>query len=474
MESTQPAPVAEPSGTLLIVEDDRANLESVTKIFEREGFRVSTALDGAAALDVLRKQEVHVVLTDLMMPGMSGVELLKNAKSVAPEVEVILMTAYGTVETAVEAMKEGAYDFVTKPLKRALLLKVVRRAMEKQRLLLENRTLRAQLASVQRPRTVVGTSPAWKRAMEMVYQAAPSQATVLIHGESGTGKELIAKALHQASSRAQGPFVAFSCAAFPDTLIESELFGYERGAFTGAIQRRQGRFELAAHGTIFLDEIGEMTSQAQVKLLRVLQEGEVERLGSSQPLPVDVRVVAATNRDLREEVQKGRFREDLFYRLNVIAIPLPPLRERKEDIPLLVEHFLAAYCARNQRPLMRVTREALERLVAHAWPGNVRELENTIERCVVMTRGDEITPADLPHSVHDGAGSGRFLTIAIGTPLDDVERRIIAETLRHTRGDKAMAAQLLGISIRTIYRKLDLIDPGATSELAETPPARTR
>jgi two-component system response regulator HydG len=324
---------------------------------------------------------------------------------------------------------------------------------------MENRALRAQLASAQQPRAIVGTSPAWKRTIEMVYQAAPSSATVLLCGESGTGKELLAKAIHQASLRARETFVAFNCAAFPETLIESELFGYERGAFTGAVGRRQGRFELAHGGTIFLDEVGEMSPQAQVKLLRVLQEGEFERLGSSDAVRVDVRVVAATNKDLGAEVRAGRFREDLFYRLNVIAISLPPLRERKEDIPLLVEHFLQAYCAKNNRPLMNVTREAMDRLCAYAWPGNVRELENTVERCVVMTRTGEIDAGDLPSPIHDGGASGRFVTIALGTPLDEVERRIIAETLRHTRGDKATAAQLLGISVRTIYRKLDLLEP---------------
>ena len=444
---------------ILIVEDDPANLESLEKIFQREGYRVHTASDGVAALGVLRREPIHIVLTDLMMPGMSGVELLRAARMIVPEVEVLLMTAYGTVETAVEAMKEGAYDFVTKPLKRALLLKVVKRAIEKRTLFLENRSLRAQLVNAQRPRTIVGTSPAWKRTMEMVYQAAPSQATVLLHGESGTGKELIAKALHQASLRAQGSFVAFNCAAFPDTLIESELFGYEKGAFTGASQRRQGRFEMAHGGTIFLDEIGEMTPAAQVKLLRVLQEGEFERLGSSQTVPVDVRVIAATNRDLKEAVRGGRFREDLYYRLNVIALTLPPLRERKEDVPLLVEHFLGVYAARNQRPVMRVGRDAMERHGAYAWPGNVRELENTIERCVVMTRADEITAADLPAPIHEGTGSGRYVTVVVGTPLEEVEQRLITETLRHTRGDKAMAAQLLGISLRTIYRKLDETAP---------------
>jgi two-component system response regulator HydG len=447
------------TGAILVVDDDRANLESVEKIFAREGYRVSSAVDGPQALALLRKEPVHIMLTDLMMPGMNGVELLKAAKAVAPEVEVILMTAYGTVETAVEAMKEGAYDFVTKPLKRALLVKGVRRALEKQRLSLENRALRAELASVQRPRSIVGTSPAWRRVMDMVSQAAPSTATVLLQGESGTGKELIAKAIHEASLRAKEPFVAFNCAAFPDTLLESELFGYERGAFTGATGRRQGRFETANGGTIFLDEVGEMNPQSQVKLLRVLQEGQFERLGSNQTQSVNVRVVAATNKDLRAEVRAGRFREDLFYRLNVIAIPLPSLRERQEDIPLLIEHFLQVYCAKNNRPLMALSREAMDRLCAYSWPGNVRELENTIERSVVMTRADEIALADLPAPIHDGAGGGRFLTVAIGTPLEEVERRIIAETLRHTRGDKATAAQLLGISVRTIYRKLDLLEP---------------
>jgi two-component system response regulator HydG len=457
--------MSEVTGGLLIVEDDPANLESVERIFAREGgYRVWTAPDGETALAVLRREPVQVLLTDLMMPGMSGVDLLKAAKAISPEVEVIVMTAYGTVETAVEAMKEGAYDFVTKPLRRALLLKVVRRALEKQSLSLENRSLRAQLASTQRPRAIVGTSPAWKRTMEMALQAAPSSATVLLLGESGTGKELIAKAIHQASLRARDPFVAFNCAAFPETLVESELFGYERGAFTGAASRRLGRFEMANGGTLFLDEVGEMNPQTQVKLLRVLQEGEFERLGQSEPTRVDVRVIAATNKELAAEVRAGRFREDLFYRLNVIAISLPPLRERKEDIPLLVEHFLQLYCAKNQRAPIPVGREAMNRLCEYAWPGNVRELENTIERAVVMTRGEEIGLADLPAALHGGGSSGRYLTVSIGTPLEEVERRIIAETLRQTRGDKGLAAQLLGISVRTIYRKLDLLEPPEESK----------
>jgi two-component system response regulator HydG len=458
--------MAEEQGGILIAEDDRANLESLEKIFAREGYRVWTSTSGEGALGLLRREPVQVLLTDLMMPGLSGMDLLKAARAVSPDVEVIVMTAYGTVETAVEAMKEGAYDFVTKPLKRALLLKGVRRALEKQRLALENRSLRAQLANAQRPRAIVGNSAAWKRTLEMVYQAAPSSATVLLQGESGTGKELVAKAIHQASLRAREPFVAFNCAAFPDTLIESELFGYERGAFTGAVSRRQGRFEMAHGGTIFLDEVGEMNPPSQVKLLRVLQEGEFERLGSSQSISIDARVVAATNKDLREEVRAGRFREELFYRLNVIAISLPPLRERSEDVPLLVEHFLQVYCAKNDRGLLAVSREAMERLCGYAWPGNVRELENTIERAVVMTRRDEIGTADLPAPIHDGTGGGRFVTVAIGTPLEEVERRIILETLRHTRGDKTTAAQLLGISVRTIYRKLDLMEPAEEAPAA--------
>jgi len=439
--------------TVLVVDDEASNLASLEKIFLREKMRVFTAASAKEALEIARTRRVHVVLTDLQMPGPSGLDLLKALKQVSPDTEVVVMTAYGTVETAVQAMREGAYDFVEKPLKRMNIVKSVRKAAERQSLLAENRSLRQELKLLTR-REIVGTSPALRRVLDIATQAAPSTATVLVLGESGTGKELLARFIHENSSRARGPFVAVNCAAIPETILEAELFGHERGAFTGAVAKREGRFAKAAGGTLFLDEIAELSPSVQVKLLRVLQEGEYEPLGGDTE-KADVRIVAATNRDLFAEVQAGRFREDLYYRLNVIAVTAPPLRARREDIPLLVDHFLGVYCAKNRRPRLQVSRDALQKLADYAWPGNVRELENVIERAVVLCRGETLTLDDLPDVVVQAtAPPPGHVTVSIGTPLDEVESLLIRETLRHTKGDKTLAAQLLGISTRTIYRKL--------------------
>jgi two-component system response regulator HydG len=448
---------------LLLVDDEPANLDSLERIFAREGYRTQRAETGAAALALLRDRPPDVVLTDLMMPGMSGQELLRAVKAVAPDAEVVLMTAYGTVEAAVAAMKDGAYDFLTKPLKRHAVLKSVAQALEKRRLVLENKQLRARLAGVSSP--IVGQSPALRATLDIIRQAAPSSATVLLLGESGTGKELFARALHEHSNRAQAPFVPINCAAIPETILESELFGYERGAFTGAVARKEGRIERAQGGTLFLDEVGELSSAVQVKLLRFLQEGEIERLGGTSTVKVDSRVVAATNRDLASAVQAGRFREDLYYRLNVIQVVLPPLRERLEDIPLLADHFVARYAAKNGKQFSGITPGAMEALEAYGWPGNVRELENAIERAVVLSPGSEIDIDALPQPLLQAARGprgpippaleGRTLVIPLGTTMEEIELRVIRETLRHTKGDKNLAAQLLGIAARTIYRKLD-------------------
>jgi two-component system response regulator HydG len=386
-----------------------------------------------------------------MLPGMSGLDLLRALKTVAPDAEVVVMTAYGTVEKAVEAMREGAYDFVEKPLKRMQIVKTVRKAAERHALLAENRTLRKELSAL-RNRTIVGSSPALRQVLEIATQAAPSTATVLVLGQSGTGKELLARHIHEHSGR-QGPFVGVNLAALPETIVEAELFGHEKGAFTGAIARRPGRIGQAAGGTLFLDEIGELSVAVQVKLLRVLQEGEYEPLGGSTQR-ADFRLIAATNRDLRAEVQAGRFREDLYYRLNVIAIMCPTLADRSDDIPLLVDHFLQIYARKNGRPTMTVGREAMDRLLAYQWPGNVRELENAIERAVVLSKGPTIGPENLPKPVAEAEQVGRDLTFAVGTGLEEIERRVIHATLAHTGGDKRLAAQLLGIATRTIYRKL--------------------
>ena len=440
---------------ILIVDDDRSNLESLDRVFRREKLDVHTAVDGKAALDIVRKNRINVVLTDLMMPGMSGVDLLKSVKAISPESEVILMTAYGTVETAVEAMKEGAYDFVTKPFKRIEIVKGVRRALEKQTLVIENRALREELGRVRKERRIIGNSVAIRQVLEMVQQVAPSSATVLLLGQSGTGKELFARAIHEGSPRRDQAFVAVNCAALPESILESELFGYEEGAFTGARRRKEGRFELAHGGTLFLDEIAEMSPTTQVKILRVLQEGEFERLGGTRTLRVDVRVITATNKDLKAEVRAGRFREDLFYRLDVISIQLPLLRDRQSDVPLLAHHFLQRYAEKNGKVIRGIAREAMDVLQDYRWPGNVRELENTIERAVVLAKGDVVTVDELPESLCGEARQRKTVTIRLGTPLEEIERQLIHETLKLTRGNKKLAAQLLGTSTRTIYRKLE-------------------
>src|SRR5450432_4270592 len=448
-----PRPVAPNATTLLIVDDEPSNVASLEKIFLREGIRVLTADGAKAALEVARTHRVQVVLTDLMMPGTNGVELLRAIRQVSPDTEVVVMTAYGTVETAVQAMRDGAYDFVEKPLKRMAIVKSVRKAAERQSLVEENRSLRHEIKLLTR-REIVGTSPALRRVLDVATQAAPSSATVLVLGESGTGKELLARYIHERSARGRGPFVAVNCAAIPETILESELFGHEKGAFTGAIAKREGRFARARGGTLFLDEIGELSPAVQVKILRVLQEGEYEPVGG-HTVKADARIVAATNRDLVSEVEAGRFREDLYYRLNVIAVTAPALRARREDIPLLVDHFVGIYCTKNGRARLTVPSDVLHNLMDYSWPGNVRELENVIERAAVLCRAEVLALSDLPDAVASATPRAPSeLTFAIGTPLSAIEQRLNRDTLSHTGGDKSLAAQLLGISTRTIYRKL--------------------
>ena len=450
---------------ILLVDDHKPFRDSLAKILEGEGLRVFPANDGEEALDILRNEFINLILTDLKMPKMDGVELLQVAKTIHPEVEVILITGYGTVDTAVTAMKEGAYDYIQKPFKPREILKLVRKAIEKQSLVLENRLLQERIKDFQKFEKIVGRSPAMKKVLEIVAQVAPSSATVLIQGESGTGKEVIAQAIHDLSPRVNKPFVKVSCAALPETLLEAELFGYERGAFTGAIARKEGRFELANGGTLFLDEIGEVSPTVQVKLLRVLQVGEFERLGGTKTFRADVRLVAATNMNLLEAVERKAFREDLFSRLNVITLILPPLREREGDIPLLAHHFLEIFQKKNNKDVKGFTQEALEVMLRYSWPRNVRQLENAIERAVVLTRGEMIAPVDLPPEILKTvelslAGEAammdeKTISISLGTPLEAIERRVIEETLKHSRGDKNLASKILGISARTIYRKME-------------------
>jgi two-component system response regulator HydG len=444
-----------PQATLLVADDDPAVRESLERALAREGYGVVQAPDGQAALERLQAGGVDLVLSDLKMPGLNGLELLRAAKVVAPDVDFVMLTAFGTVEEAVQAMKDGATDFLTKPFQRAQLIKVVRQALERRALIAQNRALQQRLDALLRQGEIIGVSPAFRRMMTLVEQVADSSATVMIQGESGTGKELVARAIHERSARKSGPFVAVNCAALPETLLESELFGYEKGAFTGATARKEGRFEVANGGTLFLDEIADLSLVTQPKILRVLQEGEFERLGGNRSIRVDVRIVTATNQDLAALVRDRRFREDLFYRLNVISIEVPPLRHRREDIPVLAEHFLKLYAAKNNRRLEGFSKDAMRRVEGYSWPGNVRELENVIERAVVLARGSMIELTDLPDNVGGATPmpDGVFI-VRVGTPLAEVQQRLLEETLRLTKGNRTLTAKILGIDPKTVFRKL--------------------
>jgi len=456
---------------ILIVEDDVENRAAMVKVLQGAGYDIVEADNGQTGLDHVLEQNIDILVSDLRLPVMDGVELLKRAKASDQDVEVILITGHGTVEIAVEAIKEGAYDFITKPIKKAQLLRAVEKAAEKQYLSRENRELRSQL-NQNSSRRLIYASSEMRNIARMVEQVAPSSATVLITGDSGTGKEVVADAIHAASPRRMRPLIKVSCAALPETLLEAELFGYEKGAFTGANARKEGRFELANGGTLFLDEIGEISPAVQVKLLRVLQDGKFERLGGTRTIDADVRIITATNKDLQREVEERRFREDLFYRLNVINIRIPSLRERKEDIQLLALHFLKLYADKNNKTIEGFSEDAMLALTSYDWPGNVRELENAVERAVVFTNGKTIPLSVLPHGVSAFAESRHSLNFKIGTPLRELERKAIEITLQHTRGDKNMAARLLGIATRTIYRHLERqdLDSGEASEAAELDP----
>src|SRR6266850_609955 len=445
--------------TLLVADDDPGLRESLERTLTREGYRVLLASDGRAALERVQGGGIDLIVTDLKMPGLTGLELLRAAKAIAPDLDVILLTAFGTVEEAVKAMKDGAYDFLTKPFRREQLLKLIDKALERRQLIEKNKALQQRLDDLLGQGTMIGASPAFRRMMTLVEQVADSSATVLILGESGAGKEGVARAIHQRSARKNGPFVAVNCASLPETLLESELFGYEKGAFTGAAGRKEGRFELANGGTLFLDEVADLSLVTQPKILRMLQRAAFERLGGTRSQQVDVRIVAATNQELAEMVKEKRFREDLYYRLNVITVRVPPLRERHEDIRVLAQHYLRVYSAKNGRKLEGFSGEAIERLESYAWPGNVRELENLIERTVLLARKDRIDAEDLPEEVAGVKRPPRDAILElVGSPLDEIERRLLDETLRITGGNKTQAAKLLGIDVRTVARKLERRD----------------
>jgi two-component system response regulator HydG len=446
--------------TVLIVDDQESIRLALSRMLSKEGYEVLLADEGEKALVILREKKVNVMLSDLKMPKMDGLQLLKASKLVKPEVEVILITAHGTIEKAVGAMKDGAYDFITKPFKKLVITNMIKKAMEKQALVVENRYLHEQLAHSGHDRNadIIGQSGVMSDVIKLAEQVAPSQASVLIQGENGTGKESIASLIHNIGARSDKPFIKVSCAALPDSLLESELFGYEKGAFTGAVNQKEGRFELANEGTLFLDEIGEITPSIQVKLLRVLQEGEFERLGGTKVLKSNVRIISATNVNLENAIKQKRFREDLYYRLNVITMNIPPLRERREDIPLLISHFLKIYQEMNNKVIDGISEDVLEILTDYQWPGNVREIKNIIERAVVLTQDRIITQKDLPENISKDKVEERKLTIPFGTPLREIEKKIILETLRRSKGDKEITANLLGITPRTIYRKMNSLE----------------
>ena len=448
---------------ILVVDDDQAHRSMLRTMLRSWNYDVFEADDGDTAIEAVREQGFDAVLTDVRMARMDGISALRGILEYNPALPVLLMTAYSSVETAVEALRLGACDYLIKPLDFDLLRHTLEQALEHSRLSVENRELRRQLSESAAGPNILGRSKAVQDMRHLIATVAPAEATVLISGESGTGKELVARALHEGSSRATRPLVTVNCAALAENLLESELFGHERGAFTGADKRREGRFVQANSGTLFLDEIGEMPLLLQAKLLRALQQGEVQRVGSDTPITVDVRILAATNRDLQEEVRARRFREDLYFRLNVIIIDVPPLRARAEDIPLLAAHFLERFALRNRKNLKGFSPQALDAMLRYPWPGNIRELENAVERAVIMCTGDLITERELPLSlsaspdVQDAAtadaGGGQGPSLA-GLPLDEVERRAIVETLHEVEDNKSEAARRLGITRATLHNKL--------------------
>jgi DNA-binding NtrC family response regulator len=442
---------------VLIVEDEPAARVGLEQLLKSWGFMAESAADGEEALEKVTTFRPAIVITDLVMPRMDGLELLRALYQQGADVTTLLLTAQGTVETAVEAMKEGAYDYLTKPVDLQRLKILLDKIVERMETLREVKALRRQLREHGTFGTMIGNSPEMRKIYSVVEQAAPTGASVLITGESGTGKELVAQTIHQLSPRTSHPFVAINCAAIPETLLESEIFGHEKGAFTGAADRRQGCFELADHGTLFLDEIGEMTPATQVKLLRVLQERTFRRLGGRTEQSVDVRVIAATNVEPLHAVQQGKLREDLFYRLNVFSFRLPPLRERKEDLPLLIQAFITEFNQRNQKNIAGVDHQAMRLLEHYMWPGNVRELRNVIERATILAPGPFIETKHLPPVLNDERPVQHQPQVALapGTTVEEAERRLILMTLEHTRDNKTRAAEILGISLKTLHNKLN-------------------
>ena len=441
---------------ILVVDDEKNIREGLKTSLEMDEYSVHVAEDGKQGWNIVNNKEIDLVIADLKMPGLSGEELLKRITSSYPTIPVIILTGHGTIESAVEAMRNGAFDFVTKPVNLDRLSLLVKRALSNRELVIQHRSLQEEvkrLSEKQKTPQLIGKSPEIQKIVQMIEQVAPSKASVLITGESGVGKEVVADAIVRLSNRSEKPFIKVHCAALAETLLESELFGHEKGAFTGAVSRKRGRFELANTGTIFLDEIAEVNQQVQIKILRVLQDKKFERVGGEETQEVDVRIISATNRDVTEEIEQGRFREDLYYRLNVVNIHVPPLRQRKDDIPLLAAAFLKEFAEENGKAIEGFETEARDALYSYRWPGNIRELRNAIESAVVMCRGNLITHEVLPPSVVSGAEDD-YIRVQVGSTLDDAEKEVIRATLRHENGNKSKTADILGIGRKTLHRKI--------------------
>jgi DNA-binding NtrC family response regulator len=442
---------------ILLVDDDERLRRAAGKVLANEGYQVTAAASGTEALAQFKQTDLALVISDLRLPDLDGISLLKKARELVPEAEVVMITGHGSIENAVEAMRLGAYDFIQKPLDSAALLKTVAKALEKQRLASENRQLRRQLQQRCGADALIGDSPVMQSVKQLIRQIAPTDVNVLIQGESGTGKEVVADALHCLSDRNKGALLKISCAAIPDTLLESELFGHERGAFTGAAVARPGKFEQADGGTLLLNEIAEMTPQLQAKLLRVLQDGSFQRLGSTKEVRVNVRLLCATHADIPKAMEENKFRHDLYYRINTVQIVMPPLRERREDIPLLAGHFLRFFAEAMHRETPAVSPPALDQLIAHTWPGNVRELNHVMQRAVALTNGDTIISFAFAPAANNAMKvapplDGSNIFIPIGTTADEATKRLVQATINHCAGNKLKAAQMLGIPPRTMYR----------------------
>jgi len=441
---------------ILLVDDDKNTADGLKKILLQDGYDTGCTYTGNEALDLIEAEHFDIVITDMKLPDISGFSIIEKVKKENIDIAVVMITAFSSIQTAIDAMKKGADDYLTKPVNIEELELILKKILERRLLILQNKELKQKLKDKYNFSGIIGNTPEIQLIFKTITEIAPTAATVLIYGDTGTGKELIANAIHYSSDRKDKPFVALHCASLSEGVLESELFGHEKGAFTGAISQRRGRFELANGGSLFLDEVGEMSSHVQIKLLRVLETGKFERVGGEKTFESDVRIIAATNRDLEKEIKEGRFREDLYYRLNVINLKLPSLRERKGDIGLLIDNFLVKYSRKNKKDIKGITPQSAKLLDNYDWPGNIRELENTIERAVVMARNEYIEPSDLPSNINVNTKKSRKETFRIpsGATMKEIEKKVIIETLQTTNGSKSKAAKILGISTRKIEYKI--------------------